>query len=72
MGKHDVQRVCVVCGTKIPQLSRQELMDKGCMTATGSYGQYVFHCPYPIHSRLEIEKMIRATPLFHTGNDYRK
>jgi len=64
-----VQRVCCVCGIRLPDERREDLIKRGCGTQLGT-GQVLFHCPH--HPADEILKMINATPIFQTGKDYRK
>jgi len=66
-----VQRVCCVCGIRLPGEKRAVLISQGCGTVTGS-GQTFWHCRIPIHSQEEILMMIRAVPVFVTAKEYGK
>jgi biotin synthase-like enzyme len=68
MGKYDPVFTCVCCGMKLPG-TRQELIQRGCATITNT-GQTYFHCP--THSAEDVQKMIRAVPVFETASEYRK
>ena len=69
MGKFDPQYFCAVCGHKFKGMTRQELIAKGC-TLIQESGQEIHHCSK--HSPEEVQKMIKASPRFSTGNKYRE
>ena len=62
---------CVVCGARLPHMTRQELRDAGCSTLQAD-GSEVHHCPAPVHTVNEIQKMICANPHFVRASEYRK
>jgi hypothetical protein len=69
-GKFDPVFTCVCCGAKLPG-TRQELIARGAATIQGN-GQILFHCNAGRHTHEEIQKAIRAVPLFEPASKYRK
>ena len=67
-GKFDPVFTCVCCGAKLPG-TRQELIARGAATIHGN-GQILFHCP--THSSEDVQRAIRAVPLFEPASKYRK
>ena len=67
-GKFDPVFTCVCCGAKLPG-TRQELIERGCGTIQGS-GSVIWHCP--THSAEDVQRAIRAVPLFEPASKYRK
>ena len=67
-GKYSPQYFCVCCGAKLPG-TRQELIARGAATIRGN-GQILFHCP--THSAEDVQRAIRAVPLFDPASKYRK
>jgi len=68
-GKFDPVYTCVCCGHRITGGSRQELIERGCGTIQGN-GSVIWHCP--THSAEDVQRAIRATPLFEPASKYRK
>ena len=72
MGKNNngIHYFCCCCGYHLPG-TRQDLIQRGCATITGT-GQTLYHCNAGRHSPEDIQKMIRAVPVFETASKYRK
>jgi hypothetical protein len=68
-GKYSPIFTCCVCGARLPALTREQLRERGCSSRMADNSE-VHHCPN--HTRDEILQMARSTPLFTTGNNYRK
>ena len=66
MGKYDPRRYCCVCGTLLPDIGRQELIERGAGTIQGD-GTYRFFC-IGLHTKDEINEAINESiPAFTTG-----
>ena len=61
-----VQRCCVVCGIRLPDERREDLIKRGCGTQLQN-GQVLFHCPH--HKPYEVIAMANAVPIFKRASE---
>jgi hypothetical protein len=64
-----VQFTCIVCGNHLPDISRQELREKGCALIQAD-GSEVWHCVH--HSNDEIRKATNSNPVFVRASNYQR
>ena len=61
-----VQRVCCVCGVRLPDERREDLIKRGAGTQLQT-GQVLFHCPH--HKPDEVIAMANAVTIFKRASE---
>ena len=61
-----VQRVCCVCGIRLPDERREDLIKRGAGTRFGD-GRVLWHCPH--HKPDEVIAMANAVPIFKRASE---